>query len=93
LILESVSDVFTPAGQVNILVHWELSVKKIDQNSCEFTNRVISRPTEGFLKGLEKQGIPFELFKTQRQGVSVYHNQSETPLFAKSIEQHALRKN
>ncbi|MFA6247700.1 MAG: hypothetical protein WC615_12225 [Mucilaginibacter sp.] len=93
LILESVSDVFSPTGRVNILVHWELSVKKIDENSCEFTNRVISRPTEGFLKGLEKQGIPFDLFKTQRQPVSIYHNQSETPLFAKSIERYALRNN
>jgi hypothetical protein len=93
LILESVSDVFTPTGRVNILVHWELSVKRIDDSTCEFTNRVISRSTEGFLNALEKQGIPFELFKTQRQPVSIYHNQSETPLFAQSIERHALRDN
>ncbi|SDS71958.1 hypothetical protein SAMN05216490_1675 [Mucilaginibacter mallensis] len=93
LILESISDVFTPTGRVNIYVHWELSVKKIDDNTCEFTNRVISRPTEGLIKALEKQGIPFELFKTQRQPVSIYHNQTETPLFAKSIERHALEKN
>lgn len=93
LILESVSDVFTPNGRVNILVHWELSVKKIDDAASEFTNRVISRPTDDFLKSLEKQGIPFELFKAQRQPVSIYHNQSETPLFAKSIERHALLQN
>jgi hypothetical protein len=90
LILQSLSDVFTPTGRVNIYVHWELSVKKIDDNTCEFTNRVISRPTEGFLNALERQGIPFDLFKTQRQPVSIYHNQTETPLFAKSIERHAL---
>jgi hypothetical protein len=93
LILESVSDVFTPTSRVTVLVHWYMSVKKIDDNYCEFTNRVISRPTEDFMKGLEKQGIPFELFKTQRQPVSIHHNQSETPLFAKSIERHALRQN
>lgn len=93
LILESVSDVFTPNGRVNILVYWELSVKKINDTTCEFTNRVISRPTDDFLKSLEKQGIPFELFKIQRQPVSIYHNQSETPLFANSIERHALRQN
>jgi len=91
LILESISDVFTPTGRVNILVHWELSVKKIDEESCEFTNRVISKPTEGFITALEKQGIPFDLFKTQRQPVSIYHNRTETPLFAKSIERHALK--
>jgi hypothetical protein len=93
LILQSVSDVFTPTGRVNIYVHWELSVKKIDDNTCEFINRVISKPTDGFIKALDKQGIPFELFKTQRQPVSIYHNQTETPLFAKSIERHALAKN
>jgi hypothetical protein len=93
LILESISDVFTPTGRVSIFVHWELSVKKIDDNSCEFTNRVISKPTEGFLAGLEKQGVPFDVFRSQRQPVSIYHNQTETPLFAKSIERHALGKN
>jgi hypothetical protein len=90
LILESVSDVFTPNGRITMFVHWELSVKKIDDNTCEFTNRVISRPTEEFTKFIDKQGMPFELFKAQRQPVSIYHNQTETPLFAKSIERYAL---
>lgn len=92
LILESISDVFTPTGRVTIFVHWELSVKKIDDSTCEFTNRVISKPTKAFLDGLEKLGIPFDLFRTQRQPVSIYHNQTETPLFAKSIERYALKK-
>lgn len=93
LILESVSDVFTPTGRVTIHVHWELSVKKIDDHTCEFTNRVLSRPTEEFITALEKQGIPFEVFKTQRQPISIYHNRTETPLFAASIERHALSNN
>lgn len=91
LILESVSDVFTPTGRTTILVHWELSARKIDANTSEFTNRVISRPTEEFIRFLDKQGIPFDLFKAQRQPVSIYHNQTETPFFARSIERHALR--
>ncbi|MEZ2442296.1 hypothetical protein AB6805_11270 [Chitinophaga sp. RCC_12] len=93
LILESVSDVFTPNGRTTIHVHWELSVKKIDDNTCEFTNRVRSKPTAEFIRFIDQQGIPFELFKAQRQPVSVYHNQTETPLFAKSIERHALGEN
>ncbi|MBB6273805.1 hypothetical protein HDF26_004278 [Pedobacter cryoconitis] len=92
LILESVSDVFTPAGRSAIHVHWELSVKKIDDNTSEFTNRVQSRATEAFTKFIDEQGIPFEQFKAQRQPASIYHNQTETPLFAKSIERHALGK-
>jgi hypothetical protein len=92
LILHSVSDVFTPNGRTTLFVHWELSVKKLDDNTSEFTNRVISRPTEEFTSFVDKQGIPFDLFKAQRQPASIYHNQTETPLFAKSIERHALGK-
>lgn len=93
LILLSISDVFTPNGRTTIQVHWELSVKKIDEKTCEFTNRVISRPTPEFISFIDKQGIPFDQFKAQRQPASIYHNQTETPLFAKSIERHALRTN
>lgn len=92
LVLQSVSDVFTPNGRTTIKVHWELSVRKIDDNTTEFTNRVQTKPTEELLAFIEKLGIPFQQFKAQRQPFSIYHNQSETPLFATSIERHALRQ-
>lgn len=92
LILESVSDVFTPNGRTTIEVHWELSVKKIDANTSEFTNRVRTKPTVELLQFIDKLGIPFEQFKAQRQPFSLYHNQTETPLFAQSIERHALKQ-
>ena len=38
------------------------------------------------------QGIPWEVFKTARKPVSEAHNRQETPLFAKSIERHALNR-
>jgi len=91
LILESVSDVFTPNGRTTIHVHWELSVKAIDGGRCEFTNHVRSRATEAMLTLLDKQGIPFEVFRAQRQPMSIAHNQGETPLFAASIERFARR--
>lgn len=91
LILESVSDVFTPNGRTTIHVHWELSVKALDGDRCEFTNHVRSRATDAMLTLLDKQGIPFEVFKAQRQPMSIAHNQGETPLFAASIERFALR--
>jgi len=91
LILESVSDVFTPNGRTTIHVHWELSVKALDGGRCEFTNHVRSRATDAMLTLLDKQGIPFEVFKAQRQPMSIAHNQGETPLFAASIERFALR--
>jgi len=90
LVLTSFSDVFTPAGLVIIHVHWELSVKAISNSHCEFTNRIITHATEDLIRGLERQGIPFDVFKAQRQPISVYHNRMETPFFAASIERAAL---
>jgi hypothetical protein len=91
LVLESVSDVFTPQGRTTIHVLWELSVKEIDDRRCEFTNRVQSRATEDLLTLLDRQGIPFDVFRTQRQPMSRAHNSGETPLYAASIERAALR--
>jgi hypothetical protein len=91
LILDSDSDVFTPNGRVTIHVTWELSVKKLDANRCEFTNRVQSYATHEMMAFLDRQGIPFELFRTQRQPMSIAHNKGETPLFAASIERAALK--
>ena len=91
LILDSTSDVFTPSGRTTIRVTWELSVKSIGEGKCEFTNRVRSHATKEFLTLLARQGIPFDQFRAQRQPASIAHNQSETPLFAASIERAALR--
>jgi hypothetical protein len=92
LVLESISDIFTPTGRTTIHVLWELSVKAIDENRSEFTNHVRSRATDEFIAFLDRQGIPFEVFRAQRQPMSIAHNQGETPLFAASIER-AARKN
>jgi hypothetical protein len=91
LILDSISDVFTPSGRTTIRVVWELSVEAIDDRSCSFTNHVRSFATEEMLTLLEKQGIPFDVFRAQRQPMSIAHNAGETPLFAVSIERAALR--
>ncbi|MEO3408142.1 hypothetical protein AAFN85_29780 [Mucilaginibacter sp. CAU 1740] len=91
LVLISLSDVFTPTGRVSIYVTWELSVRPISENQCEFTNRVVTHATDELLAGLQKQGIPFELFKAMRQPLSIDHNKTETPFFAASIERYALR--
>ena len=37
----STSDVLTPTGWTKIKVIWELSVKAIDKDTCELTNRVM----------------------------------------------------
>jgi hypothetical protein len=89
--LVSESDVFTPTGRIKVGVIWDLSVRKIDDQSCEFTNTVHSSATPELLDFLAKQGIPWDVFKSARKPVSEAHNRQETPLFAKSIERHALK--
>jgi len=89
--LVSNSDVFTPTGRIKVGVIWDLSVKKIDSNTCEFTNEVHSTFTPELLEALAKQGIPRDVFQNARKPISEAHNRQETPLYAKSIERHALR--
>lgn len=92
LILESTSDLFTPTGRTTMEVRWELSVKPLPDGRCEFTNRVRTRPTPEFSAFLDRQGIPFEVFRAQRQPYSAAHNAGETPLFAASLERFAQRR-
>jgi hypothetical protein len=89
--LVSISDLFTPTGRTKVGVIWDLRVKKIDDQTCEFTNTVHSFTTPEFMDFLGKQGIPFEVFQTARKPISEAHKRLETPHYAKSIERHALR--
>ena len=88
--LVSNSDVFTPTGRIKVGVIWDLSVERIDDHTCRFTNTVHSTSTPELLDFLAKQGIPWEVFKAVRKPISEAHNRQETPLFAKSIERYAL---
>ena len=90
--LVSTSDVFTPTGRTKIGVIWDLAVRRIDDATCEFTNTVQTCATPELLDFLGKQGIPLDVFRSARKPISVAHNQQETPMFAKSIERHALRQ-
>jgi hypothetical protein len=92
LVLSSFSDVFTPTGRIVLHVHWELSVKAINETRCEFTNKIVTHVTEDTLHMIQRQGIPFEVFKAQRQPVSIDHNRLETPFFAASLERFANKK-
>src|SRR5208282_6234792 len=49
----SISDSISPTGRTKLQVVWELSAKKLDENSCEYTNHIHSTaidPTLAFLK-------------------------------------------
>jgi len=90
--LVSCSDVFTPTGRTKLDITWDLSVVKIDDSSCEFTNMVRSAATPELIELLTRQGIPVDVFANARKPNSAGHNRQETPMFAKSIERHALSR-
>jgi hypothetical protein len=86
----SVSDAFTPNGPTRVQVIWTLSVKRIDDRACEFTNSVIVHPTAEFMDFIAQHKIPFKEAAAARQHVGGEHNRRETLLFAASIERMAL---
>ena len=88
----SLSDVYTPHGRTKVQVIWDLSVKPIDAERCEYTNNVMALTTPSFLTFIGEHGIKLEQAAVDRQAASSNHNSRETPLFAKSIERKALAK-
>ena len=89
--LVSHSDLFTPSGRTKLDVVWDLRVKKLDGTTCEFTNSVQSFAPPEMIDFIASQGIPLEIFRAGRGPITEAHNRQETPMFAKSIERHALR--
>lgn len=88
----SESDVFTPHGRTTIKVTWELSATRVDDQSSEYKNVVTSAPTNHFLDFVEKGGLTFEQAAADRQTATNDHCSRETPLYAASIEKHALSR-
>jgi putative intracellular protease/amidase len=86
----SISDSLSPAGHTKLQVVWELSVKKIDEQTCEYTNHIHSTAIDQTLAFLREHNIAFGSARDARQHASHAHNQEETPKFAKSIERKAL---
>ncbi len=74
--LVSHSDLFTPSGRTKIDVVWDLSVTKIDEQTCEFTNTVHSSAPPEMLDFLGKQGIPLDVFRAGRRPISEAHNRA-----------------
>lgn len=86
----STSDAFTPNGRTRVQIIWTLSVKKIDDKSCQYTNSVVAHPTSEFMEFIAKHNMTFEEAAAARQHDGGDHNRRETPLFAQSIERLAL---
>jgi len=88
--MASISDSISPAGRTKLQVIWELSAKRIDDQSCEYTNHIHSTAIAQTLIFLKEHNIPLKAAREARQCASHAHNLEETPRFAKSIERRAL---
>jgi hypothetical protein len=88
--MASLSDSISPAGRTKLRVVWELSVKAIDEDTCEYTNHIHATATDETLAFFKDHNIPFEKARAGRQLASHAHNLEETPKFAKSIERKTL---
>src|SRR5271163_924774 len=66
----SLSDSISPAGRTKLQVVWELSVKKIDDQTCEYTNHIHSTAIEQTLVFFKEHNIPFESARDARQRAS-----------------------
>src|SRR5271154_4876908 len=58
--LVSISDSISPVGRTKLQVVWELSAKKIDEQTCEYTNHIHSTAIEQTLTFYKEHDIPFE---------------------------------
>ena len=88
----STSDAFTSNGRTRVQVIWTLSVKRIDDAHCEYTNSVVAHPTAAFMEFISQHGITFEQATAARQHDGGEHNRRETPLFAESMARRALAR-
>ena len=67
-------------------------LKKIDDQSCEYTNSVVAHPTQEFMDFIAQHNMSFEDAAAARQRDGGDHNRRETPLFAASIGRRALKR-
>jgi hypothetical protein len=86
----SLSPVFTGLDRTSTEVVWDLSVRRVDDGSCEFANYVKGTATDEFLSFLAERGLTFDQVVGARRDATLAHNRIETPLFAQSIERYAL---
>jgi hypothetical protein len=88
--LASVSEAFTPNGRTHVQVVRTLSVKKVDENTCELVSSMTVHPTAEFMDFIAQYKIKFKDAAGARQHVEGEHNRRETPLMAASVERMAL---
>ena len=90
--MNSISDVFTANGRIQVNVVWELIAEYAGEGRTRYTNRVTAHPTDAFMDFLAAHGVSYEDAAAARQAAGGDHNRRETPLFAASIGRRALAR-
>ncbi len=90
--MNSISDVFTPAGRTQVNVIWELIAEGIAGGRTRYTNRVTAHPTDAFMAFIAQHGLTYDQAAVARQAAGGDHNRRETPMFAASIARKALAR-
>jgi len=85
----STSEFFSSLGRTTSNVVWDLSVEPLDEETCEYVNRIVATATDDFLGFIREHGIPFERAAAIRDRAAAAHNEQETSGFAESIERRA----
>jgi len=88
----SISDSITSAGRSKAKVTWELRAEKVDDETCLYSNHIHAEAIDETLAFFKEHNVNFKDAAAARQAASDAHNHEETPLFAKSIERHALSR-
>lgn len=89
--VNSMSDSFSALGRTKLGITWELKVRRLIVNSCEFINKVVVRSTNEFLESLRSVNVTdIEAVKIQMLQNVEEHNAEETPLFAADIYNKVL---
>src|SRR5690349_11818034 len=77
--LVSISDAITTEGRTKVHLVWELSVKKIDDHTCEYSNHIHASATDEFLTSSRRTTSP--LNKPGLLG-----SRHQTPITAKRLQ-------
>lgn len=88
--LTSVSDMFVQGQRATVQLTWDMKVKAVSADTCEFTDTITLYDTPTLRAFVEKSGVPLDQMLAETKQAIDAHNAEETPNFARSIEKRTL---
>lgn len=88
--LTSVSEMYVQGVRWTVQLTWNMKVRAISEDTCEFTDTITLYDTPTLRAFVEKSGVPLDQMLAEAKQAIDAHNAEETPNFAKSIEKRTL---